>query len=95
MKEWCLLVMARLYVAKEFSCVDPKYFSVPTDRLANAQAQYKAGKINFEEFAREIFTEKQFEKFIKLFGEAAIATGSVKMWEDHGYGEIYNVIGLD
>ena len=90
-----ILVMARLYVAKEFPCVEPNYFSVPTTQLANAQAQYNAGKINLEEFAREIFTEKQYKRFAKLVGEAAIAAGSVKMWEDHGYGEIYNVIGLD
>lgn len=50
--------MVRLYVAKEFTCVEPNYFSVPTTQLANAQAQYNAGKINLEEFAREIFTEK-------------------------------------
>lgn len=40
--------MARLYVAKEFPCTAPKYFSVPTILLANAQAQYNAGKISLE-----------------------------------------------
>ena len=57
-KKRMILVMVRLYVAKEFTCVEPNYFSVPTTQLANAQAQYNAGKINLEEFAREIFTEK-------------------------------------